>query len=132
MISYLMSQSRYIVCRALYGDLQALNGLNELSLRDRTMARLKLSQFRNSLGQVRDGILFNMLHGCDKSRLRVRSLRCVEESRMRRPRFFIVISPEVFHYRQGPRRPVGESFRSWPSTTCLVKSETLHNQSNPS
>lgn len=109
MISYLMSHSRYIVCRTFDCHLKALNCFNEFSLRDRAMASLKLSQFRNSLGQAHNGGggLFRLLHGCSESKIRpqgerAQSMGWVESSTMRRPWPFKYISSSVFHQRQPP------------------------------
>ena len=73
MISYLMSQSCYIMCRTFHCDLQTLNCFHEFSLGDRAMVSLQLGQFRHFLGQAQNGILFCLRHGCGESRFKAQS-----------------------------------------------------------
>jgi len=82
-ILYLMSLSRHIVCGPFHCDLKALNCLEEIFLRDGAMARLKLSQFRNLLGQALNGRLVTLLHGCSEFRKKAQSICCGESSNMR-------------------------------------------------
>ena len=85
MISYLMSYPMYIVLWAFYCNLKALDCFKEFPLGDRAMACLKLRQFRNSLGQILNGILLRLFHDCNESNVRAQSMRCFESTITRQP-----------------------------------------------
>lgn len=124
-----MSHSRYVVCRTFHCDLKALNCFNEFSSRDRAMASLTLTQFRNFFGQAPNGILFGLLHGCNGSRIRgAQSMRCVESSMMRWPRLFKYLPSQVFSITAN----VHGSSRQDNPVLAHLQSKTVGNPFNPS